>query len=322
MTLVSMDVTYRNPTVDDIPDLATSTTKCFSDYFLPIKLDERMLRDFIKINDIDLSLSIVVIDDNGRIKGQSLTGRRDDTAWLAGTGLVPKLRGQKIGMRMLGRQLKGLREAGVTDIRLEVLVQNERAKKVYEGLGFKRRRDLYSFRMVEPFQGDLDPPEHLRFETCDAKDVLDLYRPDNPWQSMKESVAKMDDLKAFLSFQTVQGGPTQAEGLRGAPTDPLADLHEATDLPHLPDVDDPEELMNVHGPELEGYCVYTTDNKSVKVIDIYSVGNARYLLRHLLWVTGRKPTTTINIFDSMSVMAYETMGFERWYTQHEMSLSQ
>jgi len=315
-----MDVTYRNPTGDDIKNLAKSITKCFSDYYLPIKFDQKLLRKFIKINDIDLDLSIVVIDDNGRIQGQSLTGRRGERAWVAGTCLVPKIRGHKIGMRMLGRQLKGLRSAGVSEVCLEVLVQNEKAKKFYESLGFKHRRDLYSFRMVDRFEGDLDPPDHLRFEACDAKDVLDLYRPEHPWQSMKESVTNMEDLKAFLSFQTVQGGPTQAEGLRGPPSDPLADLHEVADLPHLPGVENPDELMNVHGPELEGYCVYGTDNKNVKVIDLYSVGNSRFLLRHLLWVTGRKSTATTNIFDSVSVMAYETMGFEKWYTQHEMQL--
>lgn len=314
-----MGFDLRIPTTKDIPALAGSFQRAFADYHVPMTISEAGLKEFILQNDIDLDLSVMVMGGDGRILGQSFSGVRGDRAWVAGTGLEPGSRGKGVGMSMLEHQLKVLKDAGIQEVSLEVLDKNVDAKRVYQALGFKFRRDLFCFRHNEPKIGSLPPPAHLKFEGCEVEDVLGFYRPDNPWQCMKGSVEKMDGVKAFLSFLTKEGGPTRAEGLYKHGTDPHSDIYDS-ELPEIPDVEDPDLHLTPQGPELEGYCVYRETDKGTSVIDLYSVANARELLRHLIAVTKKRPVVTLNIFDGPSVMAYESLCFERFATQHELHL--
>lgn len=314
------EIEFKAPSEDDIPDLAVSIMESFKDYYVPMVIDEAVLRAFIQTYDIDLGLSVVALDRGGSYIGQSLTGRRGDRTWVAATGIRPDTRDKGIGLGMLARQIDVIRSVRAREVALEVLVQNVKAKRIYQGAGFKRRRDLYSFRRLGSDDAPSTLPDHLRFEPCNVKDVLDLYRPDHPWQSMAESIANMEGTRAFLSFLTEKGGPTMAEGVGHYSTDPMDDLHDGADIPDLPETPDMEVLTQPHGPELEGYCIYQEKENEVLVLDIYSVGNSRDLLGHLLSSVGNKVVMAKNVFDAMSVMAYETMGFERWHVQHEMRM--
>ena len=193
-----MDITYRSPTMDEMAELTASVKRAFADYPVPMTIDEKGFAEFVRTNDIVLEQSVVAVKADGGMVGQSMSGRRGERAWVGGTGLSPELRGKGVGMGMVTHQLGLLKEKGATDICLEVLATNTRAKRIYQANGFKPRRDLYSFRNMHPAVGKLPTPDHLRFEGCEVEAVLDVYRPDNPWQAMRESVEKMTGCQAFL----------------------------------------------------------------------------------------------------------------------------
>ncbi len=58
-------------------------------------------------------------------------------------GVVAAHRGRGLGEALLLRALQGFREAGLTRGMLEVTAQNEPAVRLYQRLGFRRRKTLY-----------------------------------------------------------------------------------------------------------------------------------------------------------------------------------
>jgi ribosomal protein S18 acetylase RimI-like enzyme len=295
------EVSFRPIGPEDIPALAASFKRAFSDYFVQLDMDEAHLRQFIEVNDIDLGLSILVETSGGRAIGQTLSGRRGDLGWVGGAGLDPEFRGKGIAREMMRRQLKAFDNAGVQEVLLEVLSQNERAQKLYDGLGFQQVRELHYYRHMHPDPDEVPEPEGLRFEEAPVGQVLEFYTPDHPWQSMRESVSKLKDAKAFMSFK-VEGGYSEELGL-GMP-----------DIPKLPD-----EMPGPQGSELEGYCIYRELEKGIAVVDLYSAGNARELIGYILRTTGGKPVIASHVFDKGAITAYEGLGFERHLMQFEMN---
>ena len=295
-------VTVRTLTKDDLPALATAFRFAFSDYFVPMDMDEAHLREFIYVNDIDLSLSFLVESPGGQPLGQALSGRRGELGWIGGVGLHPEYRGKGIGRDVVRQQLKAFREAGVQEVTLEVLSQNDAAKKLYDGLGFETVRDLHYFRYMRPDTEVTTPPEDLRFEDAPVEQVLEMYTPDHPWQTMKESILKGTDLKAFMSFKVEEGSYTEDLGI------------EMPDTPKLPD-----EMLAPQGPELEGYCIYRVFEKGIMIVDLYSANNARELVLQMFRIAEGKALYAHHVFDEAAITAYEDLGFERYLLQYEMS---
>jgi len=296
------DIKFRPIMPEDIPALAASFQRAFSDYFVQLDMDEAHLRQFIEVNDIDLGLSILVETSSGRAVGQTLSGRRGELGWVGGAGLDPEFRGKGIAREMMRRQLKAFDDAGVQEVLLEVMSQNERAQKLYDGLGFQQVRELHYFRHMHPDPEEAPEPEGLRFEEAPVGQVLELYTPDHPWQSMKESVSKLKDAKAFMSFN-VEGG-SYSEGL-------------GLDMPDVPKL--PDDMLAPQGPELEGYCIYRELEKGIAVVDLYSAGNARELIGHIFRTMGGKAVIASHVFDPAAITAYEDLGFERHLKQNEMN---
>ena len=61
----------------------------FSDYLVPMQLDEVAFRDHVDGNDIDLECSQVVIDD--RPAAFALIARRGAAGWVGGMGTAPPI---------------------------------------------------------------------------------------------------------------------------------------------------------------------------------------------------------------------------------------
>jgi ribosomal protein S18 acetylase RimI-like enzyme len=293
------DVKYMTPTEDDIPALVKAFTVAFSDYFIPQDTDEAHQREFFHVSDIDFGLCVLVVTPAGEPVGQAVSGRRGELGWIGGVGLRPDFRRKGIALEMVKRQLRAFREAGVHEVTLEVLSQNERAKRLYDGLGFQNVRDLYYFRSLSPTIEEPSGFEELMFEEAPIEQVLEFYTPNHPWQTMKESVSKLTDLKAFISFRSEEGEYPEDLGMN---------------LPSLPD-----EGLRPQGAELEGYCIYRFFEKGIMIVDLYSAGNPRALVSQLVRMTGGKPVYAHHVFDESAVDAFEGLGFERYLMQHEMS---
>ena len=71
------------------------------------------------------------------------------TAYDAGTGVIPGFRNQGIGKNMFEFLLPKLREIGIEQMLLEVIEKNENALKLYQNLGFENSRKLAFFEQSE-----------------------------------------------------------------------------------------------------------------------------------------------------------------------------
>lgn len=121
-------------------ELADLFTRGYEGYYVPVQVDEALMRYMIDSWDIDLSLSRVAGD-----VGLCNLGVRGDRGWIGGVGVVPAARRQGIGRRLMEAVL----EVAPPTVTLEVLEQNEPAIRLYEDLGFERTRILEVWSVKE-----------------------------------------------------------------------------------------------------------------------------------------------------------------------------
>ena len=112
----------------------------FSDYVLPMQLDEAALREHLEDNDIDLRDSRVVIAD--RPAAFALLGVRGADAWVGGMATIPEQRRRGLGERALAGILAAAADRGCRTVWLEVIEDNRAAIALYAKLGFCVVRDL------------------------------------------------------------------------------------------------------------------------------------------------------------------------------------
>jgi len=79
----------------------------------------------------------LVIERDGAIVGTLRTSRHGERGGIYGFAVAESLRGQGIGRDVLRRACRGLFDAGVPAVGLEVLVENESALGLYTSLGFE-----------------------------------------------------------------------------------------------------------------------------------------------------------------------------------------
>ena len=113
----------------------------YSDYFLPLRLDEDAMRTMVEVSDLDLGASPLA-DVDGAPAGFALLGVRDEEGWIGGMRVVPEARRRGLGRALMEAAIETARRRGVRRLRLEVLEQNEPAVRLYEQLGFERSREL------------------------------------------------------------------------------------------------------------------------------------------------------------------------------------
>lgn len=123
--------------------------QAFTGYFVPINMSEEGMADRLARARIDLNQSIGTFTDDGLVAFM-LTGieQRGDrkVAYNAGTGVLPNYRRRRL-VKQMYTWAEGLwRAEGITDLTLEVIVENKYAIKAYEGVGFQVGRRLASFK--------------------------------------------------------------------------------------------------------------------------------------------------------------------------------
>ncbi|MFN8566173.1 MAG: GNAT family N-acetyltransferase [Kouleothrix sp.] len=74
--------------------------------------------------------------------GIAMLGLRGQQAWCGGFGITAPLRGQQLAGGLATAMIEQARLAGAQALRLEVLVRNTPALRVYLRAGFQPRRDL------------------------------------------------------------------------------------------------------------------------------------------------------------------------------------
>jgi ribosomal protein S18 acetylase RimI-like enzyme len=117
----------------------------FSGYLVPMHQDEATFRTHLIRNDIDLTVSPVLLD--GDPVAFALVGIRETDAWVGGTGTVPEARRRGHARRTMQAAVASARDRGCRSLWLEVIDANTAALGLYEQLGFETTRDLLTWRL-------------------------------------------------------------------------------------------------------------------------------------------------------------------------------
>ena len=121
----------------DIPFLADVFARGYENYVVPFHMDAATLADVVRRWDIDLDRSRVAFDDDEPV-GLANLALRGDRGWIGGIGVVPEARRRGIG-RIL---LEAVLAEAPGDVTLEVIEQNEAARRLYEQVGFVARERM------------------------------------------------------------------------------------------------------------------------------------------------------------------------------------
>jgi ribosomal protein S18 acetylase RimI-like enzyme len=156
--------------------LAALFTAGYEGYWFPIAVDAPAFALMVETTDVDLRLSRVATED-GEPVAIALVARRGTGGWIGGMGVVASHRRRGIGEATLVAALDAARAAGIERVTLEVLEQNEPARRLYERLGFERIRDL------EVWSVPAGPGEPHEVDAAAAHAWLRAHRHEaEPWQ--------------------------------------------------------------------------------------------------------------------------------------------
>ena len=150
--------------------LAELVTAAFHGYAVPVNETPARLARLIRLQGLDLANS-VVIRCGGQLVGISFLGLRNTRAWISAFGIIPAFRGRGLARRLMDQLIVQARSAGAHDVRLEVLVGNPVARRVYLQSGFRVQRELVTMERA-PWSGMLAPSTSLRVERVDVETAV------------------------------------------------------------------------------------------------------------------------------------------------------
>jgi GNAT superfamily N-acetyltransferase len=193
-------VTLLAATTLDLPALAELFSACFSDYAVPMQMDERALREHVETNGIDLECSRVVVEE--RPAAFALIARRGEAAWVGGMGAIGSLRRRGLGTSALVAAIEAARERGCRSVWLEVIDTNRAAIGLYEKLGFEAQRELIVWSL--PATGK-DPPASRPVGPDAAHAwIVANRRSREPWQRADDTLARMSAAEVALRGLVVE----------------------------------------------------------------------------------------------------------------------
>ncbi|HEY1351994.1 MAG TPA: GNAT family N-acetyltransferase [Ktedonobacteraceae bacterium] len=120
----------------------------FRGYAMPVEMTPEMTAQFWRINDIDAQHSLVMHAEDGTFVGMARLGIRGGRGWCGGFGIVPEFRGSGASRLLAEEMVRVARECGLSTLQLEVLTQNERARRLYERVGFTTERQLFGLQIA------------------------------------------------------------------------------------------------------------------------------------------------------------------------------
>lgn len=131
----------------NLEELLQVYNKSFSDYVVSMKLTMEQLKDKIKAEGIDLSISVGAFC-NKELVGFILHAKNSDYLYNAATGVLPSYRGNNLTTKMYDYAIPLFKSFSLRKINLEVISSNETASKSYRKIGFKKWRSVNCIKGV------------------------------------------------------------------------------------------------------------------------------------------------------------------------------
>jgi len=202
----TLQINYRFLSTKDFTALHAAFHEAFADYIIPFKLSEAQFENHIAINAVDLNNSVGAFA-GGNIVGFTLNGfglwNGKSTVYDAGTGVIPEFRGKGVAARIFEFMTPALKQAGVEQILLEVITENEKAVRLYRKLGFRETRRLLLFEQQKSFDDVARSAAVVReIAAPDWKLLKTFWDGSTSWQNsveaMQRGLAQKVVLGAFI----------------------------------------------------------------------------------------------------------------------------
>lgn len=197
---------FIHPTYKHIPLMVQAFNEGFSDYILPVKNYKvyNFIKTFLNEEGYSLECSVLALDHNSPV-GLLLLAVKEYEGQLKGRiGFIcvnPQFRGNKIAPQMIRVMLSKVRDLGVKQILLEVLDNNERARRVYDSLGFfVRGNKMTALGKGENYEIDHLPPA-ISFRIMSIEEVKELQKNFNlsyQWKNDIDLLEKDEHKHLFL----------------------------------------------------------------------------------------------------------------------------
>lgn len=191
-----------------IDQLARIYSEARSDYIVPMPMNGRRLREYVRYYDVDLDASFVSVSAEGDETGIAMLGLRERRAWLTRIGVNAKWRGHHYGFRLVEASLEAARDAGSDLAQLEVIEGNLPAQRLFTRFGFaEHRRLLVLVRPPMPVA-----PVTAVYET----DIMDADRIDDCLDSRRDSPSWIEESASLRNSGGMHGIRIKlADGRRG-----------------------------------------------------------------------------------------------------------
>jgi ribosomal protein S18 acetylase RimI-like enzyme len=128
----------------------------------------------------DCALLQVFMQEEWTAVGAGLMAVDGDEAWCTGLAVDPEFRGDGGGKRLMLHLHEQARSRGVRHIWLEVLPENEAARRLYAGLGYQEQRELLIWERFA-HQGELPAPR----ESLTAAKPAAILRAYAGWNELR-----------------------------------------------------------------------------------------------------------------------------------------
>lgn len=162
----------------------------FEGYFVTMPTDKNFYKERWKAAKLDYHLSYGMYDRStlvGFILHAVDTRNNEKIAYNTGTGVIPAYRGKRIVKEIYKVALPELKQKGFTKSILEVIKENEKAIKAYEGVGFSICKNY------KCFSGKIQLPTKLEVETKQIP-IQEInweqlpHQKNYSWDNQKESI--------------------------------------------------------------------------------------------------------------------------------------
>lgn len=188
----------------DVELLQEVFQKSFADYLVPIKISVPQLRTKLKRDAVVLPLS-PGISPAEELAGFILNGidTRDgkQTAYNAGTGVIPSARGQRATRKMYDYISPALKAAQVERCLLEVIAGNDRAIHTYQAIGFEIIREFICYKGEAPLPPILPTSIHIQESQQVDWGAWKSFRDWQPsWQNDDPAIKRIQAAHRFVSL--------------------------------------------------------------------------------------------------------------------------
>lgn len=192
-------------TIEDISltELTHTFNSAFSDYIVRLQFSESQMLQKLKNENIQLSISYGAYEKNklvGFILNAFDSYYYPNSIYNAGTGVIPEFRGLRIIEQLYSYAINELVTKGFVNHQLEVAIENEKAKKVYEKTGFKIYRDLacYKGKSIQSINSTF---EVRQLNSINLKELQEYWNFKPTWQNDSPTINRMIERLTVLTAE-------------------------------------------------------------------------------------------------------------------------